>query len=189
MWIVFVLAAAFWGIFGIIKLHSSCNFRGTVESVSESPQKRAKMEAEAYLRRISSFKIHKGMLFAAAAVFFLSFVGRFFLNESRFWVARYLWTASLIIFNIFLVFFFVVLSHEVGHLLAMRAFGYSNTSVLFMPELDALTAGGKRNASPLQRLVVYLAGPVLVIMLSGILLPAVKQPMDNWNAASPWRTF
>ena len=118
------------------------------------------MEADAFLRQreilqcTSPINRHKGKIFAVSAVLFLSIVT---------WLFG--WVISSVLFV-------VVLFHELGHLLAMRAFGYSNTSILFLPGLGALTAGEKENSSPYQRLIVYLAGPVPGILLSGILLYA-----------------
>ncbi len=54
----------------------------------------------------------------------------------------------------------VLLLHELGHFAAMRAFGYRDTSVFFLPFLGAAAAGTKPEASVSERAVVFLAGPV-----------------------------
>ena len=123
-----------------------------------SPPSSAPMEAEAFFRRkeitqdLSFGKKHKGKLFVVTGILFLLVFG---------WLLY--WSAAFILF-------LVILIHELGHLLAMRAFGYKNTSILFLPGLGALTMGEKKNTSPFQRLIIYLAGPMPGIMLSGILM-------------------
>lgn len=54
----------------------------------------------------------------------------------------------------------VVLFHELGHLVAMRAFGYRNTRILFLPFLGAVATGRKDVVKPWQEFIVYLAGPL-----------------------------
>ena len=156
------------------------------DNAAERSHKRVEMEADAFFRNkevlqgISPINRHKGKLFAVTAFLFLAAVA---------WFVD--WTFSCVIF-------FVVLLHEAGHLTAMRSFGYSNTSVLFLPGLGALTAGEKRNASPFQRLIVYLAGPMPGILLSMILIYIVKEysglPSSHGNVTaylfqSNWLVF
>ena len=135
-----------------------------------TPEERGKREAEAFLRRketsrqwFSLQKRHKAMLFAVTGILFLLVFG---------W--RFDWIFSCIIL-------FVVLLHELGHLLAMRAFGYKNTSIFFLPGLGGLATGEKRDASPFQRLIIYLAGPMPGILLSGILMYEIA-------STQPWHT-
>ncbi|MBN8722355.1 MAG: site-2 protease family protein [Acidobacteria bacterium] len=54
----------------------------------------------------------------------------------------------------------VLLIHELGHLAGMVLFGFKDTQVLFLPFLGAVTIGDKEDATPLQKLVIYLLGPV-----------------------------
>lgn len=54
----------------------------------------------------------------------------------------------------------VLLIHELGHLIGMRIFGFKDTQILFLPFLGAVTIGDKEDATPLQRLIIYLLGPV-----------------------------
>jgi Zn-dependent protease len=54
----------------------------------------------------------------------------------------------------------VLTFHELGHLLAMRAFGYQDTRMFFIPFLGAAVAGRKHDATGSQRAIVLLAGPV-----------------------------
>ena len=53
-----------------------------------------------------------------------------------------------------------VLIHELGHLMAMVLFGYKDTRILFIPFLGAVTLGKNQNATPLQKVIVYLMGPL-----------------------------
>lgn len=59
----------------------------------------------------------------------------------------------------------VLLLHELGHFAAMRAFGYRDTSVFFLPFLGAAAAGSKPEASVSERAIVLLAGPVPGLLL------------------------
>jgi len=63
----------------------------------------------------------------------------------------------------------VLLLHELGHLLAMIAFGYKRKFMLFMP-LGAFVTGEKEDATTWQEMVVYLAGPIPGIVLGLALL-------------------
>lgn len=60
----------------------------------------------------------------------------------------------------------VVALHEGGHYLAMKLTGYRNLSVFFLPGLGGLAMGEKANASPMEKLLVYLAGPMPGIALA-----------------------
>lgn len=59
----------------------------------------------------------------------------------------------------------VLLLHEGGHWLAMKWLGYRDLSILFLPLLGAATLGHKPDARPLQKVGVYLAGPVPGLVL------------------------
>jgi tetratricopeptide (TPR) repeat protein len=54
----------------------------------------------------------------------------------------------------------VLMVHEFGHLLGMRLFGYRDLFILFIPLLGAVATGKKEEATPTQKLIVYLLGPV-----------------------------
>ena len=72
-----------------------------------------------------------------------------------------------------LVFIGVLGFHELGHLLAMRAFGYQDTSVFFIPFFGAAAVGKKQDASMIQKFVILLAGPLPGILV-GIALMVGK---------------
>lgn len=73
-----------------------------------------------------------------------------------------LWIAALMI---------VLLVHEAGHALTMRAFGYRDLKMFFIPFFGAAASGVKHDASAWQRALVALMGPLpgLVFALIGIL--------------------
>jgi len=62
----------------------------------------------------------------------------------------------------------VLLLHELGHLAAMRLFGYRDTQMLFIPLLGAAVSGVETNPSGTRRALVSLSGPAPGVAL-GIL--------------------
>ena len=75
--------------------------------------------------------------------------------------------------------------HEAGHLVAMRAFGYRDTRILFIPFLGAVTTGKEENVPGERRAVVLLAGPLPGLLLGFILfaLGAGRDPVVRHAAA------
>ena len=63
----------------------------------------------------------------------------------------------------------VVLFHELGHYLAMRAFGYVDTTIFFVPFLGGVSTGRKDDATATQRMIVLLAGPLPGLVLAIVL--------------------
>lgn len=61
--------------------------------------------------------------------------------------------------QIVLILLGVLLLHEAGHWLAMRATGYQNQSFFFIPFLGAAVSGEKSQATTLEQMAVLLAGP------------------------------
>ncbi|MFB2924079.1 MULTISPECIES: site-2 protease family protein [Aerosakkonema] len=61
----------------------------------------------------------------------------------------------------------VLFLHELGHWLAMKLYGYENTSIFFLPFFGAAATGRKDNATLSEKVIVLLAGP-----LPGLLLGA-----------------
>jgi Zn-dependent protease len=64
----------------------------------------------------------------------------------------------------------VLALHEGGHLVAMRALGYRDTRILFVPFLGAATTGKRENVSGNERAIVLLAGPLPGLLLGIALL-------------------
>lgn len=64
----------------------------------------------------------------------------------------------------------VLFVHEMGHLLAMRAYGFRNLSIIFLPFFGAVASGHKVHVKPWQETVILLAGPlpglVAVLLMS-----------------------
>jgi stage IV sporulation protein FB len=59
----------------------------------------------------------------------------------------------------------VIVLHELGHYIAMRAFGYRNLEMLFVPMLGAYVSGQHESVEPAKRLVVLFAGPIPGLVL------------------------
>jgi len=64
----------------------------------------------------------------------------------------------------------VLFIHELGHFLAMRLFGYTDTHILFVP-FGAVAMGQKAHRKAWQEYIVFLAGPLPGIVIgSGIMV-------------------
>jgi Zn-dependent protease len=81
----------------------------------------------------------------------------------------------------------VILIHELGHFLAMRICGYQNVEVFFVPFLGGATTGRKDDASPMQQLFVYLAGPLPGLIIGGVLLLFILNGL--WSASPSLRSI
>jgi stage IV sporulation protein FB len=68
-------------------------------------------------------------------------------------------------FNILLLITAVVIIHEMGHFLAMKAFRYKDLGIFFIPLLGAYVSGSKREVSQLQSAIILLAGPLPGIII------------------------
>jgi Zn-dependent protease len=86
-----------------------------------------------------------------------------------YWMGRghTLFTIALLVVALFV--------HEGGHWLAMRAFGYRDTRIFFIPFFGAVTAGRKLGAPGWQECIVLLMGPTPGIVL-GIALLMLAHP-------------
>ena len=69
----------------------------------------------------------------------------------------------------------VMLVHELGHFLAMRAFGYRNVKLFFLPFFGAAVTGTNETAPAWKQAVMILLGP-LPGLLIGFLIIAILQP-------------
>jgi Zn-dependent protease len=72
--------------------------------------------------------------------------------------------------SIILLLVIVLFIHELGHILGMRLFKYKDLQVIFIPFLGAAALGGHREATALQKVVVYLLGPALGIVIGTLSL-------------------
>lgn len=71
------------------------------------------------------------------------------------------WKTMLILLGVLFI-------HELGHLAGMMLFGYRDRQILFIPFLGAVTVGKKDNATTLEKVTIYLLGPVPGVILGFI---------------------
>lgn len=103
-----------------------------------------------------------------------------------------IWIKSAISLGLYLVagyFFFpsykilflitgVIMIHELGHFIAMKAFGYNDLGIFFIPLLGAYVSGTKREVSQIQSAIILLAGPLPGIIIGVIFILLGQQ---NWT--------
>lgn len=77
----------------------------------------------------------------------------------------------------------VLIIHEMGHFVAMKAFGYKNVRMLFIPLMGAFVQGKKSNYSQKQSLIVLILGPFPGIVIGNLLFwYATWSPYNTWLA-------
>jgi len=84
----------------------------------------------------------------------------------------------------------VILFHELGHLWAMRTFGYTDTSLFFVPFFGGAAAGQKTDATAAERVIVALMGPLPGLLLAIVLAaiyPMFGAPPLLWDTI--WMLF
>jgi Zn-dependent protease len=65
----------------------------------------------------------------------------------------------------------VLFLHEMGHLIAMKSYGYEDVGMFFIPFLGAVVTGRKEEMSQFQRVIIILAGPMPGIIIGiGLIL-------------------
>jgi Zn-dependent protease len=75
----------------------------------------------------------------------------------------------------------VLLFHELGHYVMMKAFRYQDLQILFLP-LGAAVTGKERNTSVLKKVLVYLAGPAPGLILSYVIYANLDVFLDSaWS--------
>lgn len=62
----------------------------------------------------------------------------------------------------------ILMIHELGHYLAMRAFNYKDLSIFFIPLIGAAASGTKSRASQKEEAIIILAGPIPGIIIGTI---------------------
>ncbi len=72
----------------------------------------------------------------------------------------------------------VIMIHELGHFIAMKAFGYSDLGIFFIPLLGAYVSGTKRDVSQRQSAIILLAGPLPGIIIGALF---ILLGQENWN--------
>ena len=80
----------------------------------------------------------------------------------------------------------VLFLHELGHFLAMRLFGYRDTSMFFLPFFGAAVTGHKDDASLSEKFWVLMAGPLPGLLL-GIGLAVIQgRHSASWAQGGLW---
>ncbi len=69
---------------------------------------------------------------------------------------------------------FVLLLHEAGHFIAMRAVGYRDLGIFFIPLIGAYVSGAKRTVTQRESALVILAGPLPGLLLGTLLWQLIK---------------
>lgn len=64
----------------------------------------------------------------------------------------------------------IVVIHEMGHFLAMKAYKYNELGIFFIPLLGAYVSGTKREVSQKQSAVILLAGPLPGIIIGTVFI-------------------
>lgn len=71
--------------------------------------------------------------------------------------------------------------HESGHAIAMRAFGWKDLTMFFVPFIGAIVTGRPREAATWQQSVVLLAGPLPGLVAGLALLLTVDPAQQTWR--------
>ena len=79
-------------------------------------------------------------------------------------------------FEMLLLITAIVVFHELGHFLAMKAFRYKDLGIFFIPLLGAYVSGSKREVSQKESAIILLAGP-----LPGVILGVVLYLLYKYN--------
>ncbi len=80
----------------------------------------------------------------------------------------------------------IVIFHELGHFLAMKAFHYKELGIFFIPLLGAYASGTKREVSQKQSAIILLAGPLPGIIV-GIFLFILAKGRNSEMAYGDYR--
>jgi stage IV sporulation protein FB len=76
--------------------------------------------------------------------------------------------------NLIFLIVLVLFLHEMGHLIAMKSFGYKDVGMMFIPLVGAVVTGRKDNLNQLEKVIVVLAGPIPGILLGIGLIEAYQ---------------
>ncbi|MDH5179185.1 MAG: site-2 protease family protein [Gammaproteobacteria bacterium] len=80
----------------------------------------------------------------------------------------------------------VIFIHEMGHLLAMKAYGYKDITMFFIPLLGAAVTGRAINPVSSQKAIVSLMGPVPGILLGIVMIAAYETTHNPKFAEFAW---
>ena len=102
-------------------------------------------------------------------------------------VVAFLLLGSVIFDLTFAVLVAVVIAiHELGHFLAMRAFGYRQVRMMLLPMVGGVTIGYEEKPDPVRRGWVSLMGPLPGIILGAGLLWLMQWPGVDVVSLPPW---
>jgi stage IV sporulation protein FB len=87
-----------------------------------------------------------------------------------------------------LILVIVIFIHEGGHFLAMKMFGYRDMKMFFIPFFGAFVSGKSNGASPVQRAIMILSGPLPGILIGSCLF-ALSILLDSKNLLQPALLF
>ena len=85
-------------------------------------------------------------------------------------------------FTILILITAIVIIHEMGHFLAMKAFRYKDLGIFFIPLLGAYVSGSKREVSQWQSAIILLAGPLPGIIF-GVIFYLLSESNPYLNIA------
>ena len=80
----------------------------------------------------------------------------------------------------------IVVFHELGHFLAMKAFHYKELGIFFIPLLGAYVSGTKREVSQRQSAIILLAGPLPGIIVGIVLFILAKGRITEMGYEEYW---
>jgi Zn-dependent protease len=92
-------------------------------------------------------------------------------------VLSFLWSTELGALGLIVL---VLLVHEAGHFAGMRAFGYRNVRMFFIPFFGAAVSGNKHAAPVWQQAIVLLLGPLPGIVVALLLVLTRHPTTDTW---------
>ena len=72
----------------------------------------------------------------------------------------------------------IVIFHELGHFIAMKAYNYKDLGIFFIPLLGAYASGTKREVSQKQSAIILLAGPLPGIIV-GLLIYFLHNSLNS----------
>jgi stage IV sporulation protein FB len=87
-----------------------------------------------------------------------------------------------------LILVFVIIIHEGGHFLAMKKFGYRDLKIFFIPFFGAFVSGKSQQASPVQRAIMILSGPLPGILIGAVIF-SLAIIVDSKNLLQPALLF
>lgn len=74
----------------------------------------------------------------------------------------------------------VLIIHELGHFISMKAFKYKNVRMLFVPLMGAFVQGSKTKYSQKQSFIVTAAGPFPGVMIGSTLMWYAAEIQNEW---------